>query len=438
MSAASHPTIPAPAKQQPTLAPKPAPAGPGPGRPWKWLVLLAVVAAAAFYGVRAANQPPPAPQVPAAKIAKISTGTLFRTIRISGQTSAIDFANITGPAMQGPDANREMLLEQTAVPGSWVKKGTLIAKIDSQSMVDHVDDLADTIEAAEADIRKRKAEQAIDLESLQQTIRVTKAEVDKARLDYNASEVRTDIERQLLRLSLEESEARYKQAQADVEFKRAGHASDLRILELTLERHTRHRNRHINDIKAFTIHAPMDGLVAMANIFRNNEMSQVQAGDRIFPGQSFMKIVNTKSMQVEGLANQTESDEFRIGQKGRIRFDAFPGMEFDGQVYSLGALAAGGMRGSVYMRTVPIRLKINGYDPRLIPDLSASADVVIEKEEGKPLVPRAAILTEDGKTVAYVKKGETFQKREVTLGLQNATHAVVLAGLNNGEEVRLN
>ena len=355
---------------------------------------------------------------------------LYRTIRISGQTSAIDFANITGPSMQGPDANREMVLEKTAVAGSWVKKGTMIASIDSQSMVDHVDDLADTIESAEADIRKRKAEQSVDSETLLQTIRVTKSEVDKARLDYNASEVRTDIERQLLRLNLEEAEAQYKQAQADVEFKKAGWASDLKVLELTLERHTRHRNRHVNDIKAFTIHAPMDGLVVMANIFRNNEMSQVQAGDRIFPGQGFMKIVNTKSMQIEGLANQTESDEFRIGQHGRIRFDAFPGMEFDGQVYSLGALAAGGMRGSAYMRTVPVRLKINGSDPRLIPDLSASADVVIEKAEGSVLVPRAALRTEDGKTVAFVKKGDTFEKREVTLGLQNATHAVAVAGLS--------
>jgi multidrug resistance efflux pump len=340
--------------------------------------------------------------------------------------------------MQGPDANREMVLQTTATAGSWVKKGTLIASIDSQSMQDHVDDLADTIAGAEADIRKRKAEQAIDSETLLQTIRVTKSEVDKARLDYTASEVRTDIERQLLKLSLDEAEARYKQAQADVEFKNIGQASDLKILELTLERHTRHRNRHLNDIKAFTIHAPMDGLVVMANIFRNNEMSQVQAGDRIFPGQSFMKIVNTKSMQVEGVVNQAESDEFRLGQHARIKFDAFPGMEFDGDVYTLGALAGGSPRGSAYLRTVPIRMKIKGSDPRLIPDLSASADVVIEKTEGAVLVPRAALQSEDKQLVAYVKKGETFEKRNVTLGLQNETHAVVLAGLNSGEEVRLN
>jgi HlyD family secretion protein len=330
------------------------------------------------------------------------------------------------------------LLQSTAKPGSWVKKGTLIASIDGQSMQDHVDDLADTIAGAEADIRKRLAEQKIDTETLDQNIRVTKAAFDKARLDFSASEVRTDIERQLLKLSLDEAEARYKQAQTDVEFKKAGQASDLKILQLTLERHTRHRNRHLNDIKAFTIYAPMDGLVAMANIFRSNEMSQVQAGDRIFPGQGFMKIVNTNSMQVEGSINQTESDDFRLGQQARVRLDAFPGLEFDAEVYTIGALAGGSQRGSAYMRTVPIRLKIKGSDPRLIPDLSASADVVIEKTDAKAVVSRAALVSEGDKTYAFVKKGQGFEKREVTLGLKNETHAVVTTGLNAGEEVRLN
>jgi hypothetical protein len=402
------------------------------------LILLAVVAAVAIYAIRSANQPSTATPIVAVKTAKVFSGDLLRTSRISGQTSAIQFANITGPTMQGPDANREMVLQTTATPGSWVKKGTLIATIDAQTMQDHVDDLADTIESAEADIRKRKAEQSIDSETMLQNLRVTKAEVDKARLDYTASEVRTDIERQLLKLSLDEAEARYKQAQADVQYKNIGQASDLKILEIALERHTRHRNRHLNDIKAFTIHAPMDGLVVMANIFRNNEMSQVQAGDRIFPGQGFMKIVNTKNMQVEGSVNQAESGDFRLGQQARIKFDAFPGMEFDGEVYTLGALAGGSPRGSAYLRTVPVRLKIRGSDPRLIPDLSASADIVIEKAEGKILVPRAALRSEGDKTVAYVKKGDTFERREVTLGLQNEIHAVALAGLASGEDVRLN
>jgi multidrug resistance efflux pump len=374
----------------------------------------------------------------AAQTAKVTIGNLERVVRVAGQTSAIDLANIVGPIMQGPEANREMILLSTATPGSWVTKGTVVASIDAQSMQDHVDDLADTIEAAQADIRKRKAEHAIEVENLQQNLRLTKAEADKARLDARAAEVRTEIERQLLKLSMDEADARFKQAESDLDMKKVSHAADIRILELTLERHTRHRNRHINDVKSFSIRASMDGLVVMSQVFRGGEMQQVQQGDRVFAGQKFMSIVNTKSMQMEGRVNQSETGDFRIGQQATIKFDAFPGMQFKGTVHTIGALAGGGMMQSAYVRTVPIRLKIEGNDPRLIPDLSASADILVDRAEGKVLLPRGAISTEDGKTVAYVKKGETFEKREVSLGLQNDTHAVVLSGLNGGEDVRLN
>ena len=47
-----------------------------------------------------------------------------------------------------------------------------------------------------------------------------------------------------------------------------------------------------------------------------------------------------------------------MGQNAHVKFDAFPGMEFSGKVYSIGALAAGASRSaSAYLRNVPIRIK---------------------------------------------------------------------------------
>src|SRR4051812_8220875 len=120
MSAVSQP-IPAPAKQQPTLAPKPVLSRPSGGRPWKWLILLALVGVVAFLAYRAVNQPSTVTPVMAVKTAKATMGNLERTIRVSGQTSAVRYANVTAPAMRGPDSNREMILLMTATAGSWVK-----------------------------------------------------------------------------------------------------------------------------------------------------------------------------------------------------------------------------------------------------------------------------------------------------------------------------
>jgi len=54
----------------------------------------------------------------------------------------------------------------------------LIAQIDAQSIKDHVDDLTALVVQADADIKKRKAEQAIEIENLQQTLRAAKAALD--------------------------------------------------------------------------------------------------------------------------------------------------------------------------------------------------------------------------------------------------------------------
>jgi multidrug efflux pump subunit AcrA (membrane-fusion protein) len=441
MSAASQP-IHAPVQKPEIVVPSPKPAKPSPGRPIKkWLILfvvLAVVAGAMYWRKTARETATHSAAFASIRTGKVTSGPFERWTRIGGQTAAIDFVNVTAPSLRGPEGGREMILMELAKSGSFVKKGTLVAQIDAQTLQDHIDDLGDTIETAQADIAKRKAEQSIEWENLQHSIRVAKSEADKARLDYSAAEVRTDIERQILKLNLDEAEARYKQLQADVKQKQLAHAADVKLLGITLERHTRHRDRHKNDLKMFSIYAPIEGLVVMSQTFRSGEMVQVSIGDSVRPGQSFMKIVDTQKMRVDATINQTESSEIRLGQHTRIHLDAFPGLQFAGHIEGIAALAAGSQRQGYYVRNVPVRVRIEGHDPRLIPDLSASVEIIQDKVDKGVIAPLGAIQHEDGKPVAYVKKADGFERRELQLGLQNTTHTIVLAGLEPGEEIRLN
>jgi multidrug efflux pump subunit AcrA (membrane-fusion protein) len=402
---------------------------------------MAIVLVGGFVAYRSlTSEPTPAPSAGpvVTKTVAAALGPLDQTMIVSGQTAAIHFANIAAPRQRGPESNRELILMELAASGSWVKKGQIVAKIDAQTLQDHVDDLGDTIEAARSDIAKRQAEQSIEWENLQQTLRVTKSEADKASLDYKGSEMRSDVEKQLLKLTLDEAEARYKQAQSDLGEKKASFAAEIKILGYTLERHTRHRDRHARDIQVFTIRAPIDGLVVMQQTFRGGEMASIQQGDRVGPGQPFMKIVNTKEMQVEAQLNQAASSDLRIGQRATIKLDAFPGLEFNGKVHSIGALAVGGWRQNYYIRNVPVRIAIEGNDPKLIPDLSASAKVILSSAPSSTVVPLSALQTEGGKPVVYVKSGEAFEAREVDLGLKNETHVVIASGVKPGEIVRVN
>jgi multidrug resistance efflux pump len=383
------------------------------------------------------------PKPQAAVVTRIPTvkavaGTLERTIRISGQTSARNFANIIAPLLRGPESRNSLVLLTTAKPGSRVKKGDFLAQIDGQSAQDHIDDVQDMVKQAKSDVDRRAAQQAVEWENLQQTVRVAKAEFDKAKLEAGAAEVRTVLDQELLKLAVDEYQARYKQVQADLEPKKQAHKAELRILGITSERQDRHLERHEIDIKKYTIKTPIDGLVAMESVWRGGEMGQIQAGDQVFPGQRIMKVVDTGSMQVEATISQAESQDFRIGQPATVTLDAFPGLELKGRVYSIAALAVGtSWRANNFIRSIPVRIEILGSDPRLIPDLSAAADVVVERSEpNSTLIPLAAVRREGGRDIVHVKKADGFERREVKLGMKNHTHAAVLAGVSAGEEIR--
>ncbi len=51
---------------------------------------------------------------------------------------------------------------------------------------------------------------------MQQDLRVAKADWDKAKLDAGASEIRTTIDAEILKLSVEEAAATYKEKLADL------------------------------------------------------------------------------------------------------------------------------------------------------------------------------------------------------------------------------
>ena len=89
------------------------------------------------------------------------------------------------------------------------------------------------------------------------------------------------------------------------------------------------------------------------------------------------------------------------------------------------------------MKQIPLRFTIDARDSRLIPDLSASADVVFKTEQKVLQIPREAVIEENGKAYATVPQGETVRKREIRIGMRNNTRAVVLAGLSEGDEVVL-
>lgn len=404
----------------------------------KWLIPVLVVAAIAApaWFLRQRTQQPLAANL--VRTVRAARGGIQSTVRLSGSITARHFANIGAPLVQAPDGDRGLVLIYLPESGSFIKEGQVVARIDGQAVQDHLDDVEAMLLQAELDLRKRQAVHAEESEAVAQRVRVAKANLEKARLDLRTLEVKSLIDREKLKLAAEEALAVYQDAQRALTLVADRQHAELRLLDLARERQERHRNRHREDVRRFTIHAPMDGQVVLKTVMRAGNQAQVRVGDELGTGQPFLRVVDLSSMQLDATLNQAESELVHIGQPATVRFDAFPDLVLEAHVESVGALAlSGGRRISNYVRQIPVRLSIEGSDSRVIPDLTASADVVFAQQDEALIVPREAVYEEGGKSIVYVKQAESFAVREVALGVASGTQVAVLSGLEAGEEIAM-
>lgn len=423
---------------------QPVPVAPKPpsekrSRGWVWLLLLVIIAGSgvAWMSLRQ-NAQEKGPAVPAAQLAPVKLGKLIKSIRAGGQTAAVDFVNISAPEIHARGLDRSLTIIKLAPAGSTVKQGDVVAEFDATVLQDSLDDQRALVEQAEANLAKKVADLKVEWETFEQSLLVAKATRDKANLDLKTVEVKSQIEAELLKLAAEEGEARYKQLLKDEPVRRQSQAADIRLLELEVQDQKQNLADLQHDLDRFTVRAPRAGLVVIQSNFNGGEMRQVSEGEQVRPGRSFMKIVDPTRMVVEATVNQTESENFAFGQDAVIGLDSFPDLKLKGQLQSLGALATGGWRENFYIRNIPIRVTIDKSDPRVIPDLSAFADIEVRSRDNSLLVPRAALSYEGDKAFVMRSAGGKIQKVPVTIDLTNGTLAAVSGSLREGDQVVLN
>jgi HlyD family secretion protein len=172
--------------------------------------------------------------------------------------------------------------------------------------------------------------------------------------------------------------------------------------------------------------APFDGVVTQV---------EIQPGDRVNPGSLAFRIDDLSILLLEVRFSEVDINRIQPGQVVTIRLDAVPGKEYTGEVAEVPSV------GDVADETVTfaVRIKITGADSRVRPQMTGSAQVVLESLKDVLLVPSRAIRFLDGQRVIYVFKNGKPEPTQVTLGASSAEETQVLAGqLQAGDTIVIN
>jgi len=337
------------------------------------------------------------------------------------------------PGGGGPGGDFSLVLLTLGKAGSHVKAGDVVGQFDPQNQMQRLDDYKDSVIRLENSIKKMIANLAATKEAHDQSIRTAKADWQNAALDLKTIDVRSAIDAEKYKLAVEEAELKYKQLLAESALVDESQRAAIRSSELNREQSKIEMQRAQTNVERMTVKAPIDGILVMGNLVLNGELRQIREGDQVSAGQPFMSIVDPTSMVLNATVNQVDAERLRLGMRAGIRLDAYPDMALPGSLIGIGAMSKTSTFRASYVGEIPIRVKIDKLDPRVIPDLTGSAEIVLQTETSTLVAPRSAVFDDNGAPVVFIQKPEGWEKKKIDLGLSSFTNVSIKSGVQKGD-----
>ena len=357
-----------------------------------------------------------------------------RVLRLAGTTEAVKSRPVLAPRLEGAQLN-SMVVTKLVPAGARVKQGDVLVEFDRQAQIkDALDkkatyqDLVDQVE------EKRAAEDAARAKD-ETELKQAEDDLTKAQLEVTKKDIVSRIDAEKNQETLQEAVQTLAQLRQTFQLKREAAAADIRVLEIQRDRARGTMLYAQGNAEKMTIRSPMDGIVVLNTVWLGSRMGEVQEGDEVRPGVPFMKVVDPAQMDVRVAVNQEDIPELRIGQPASVHLDAYPGLSFPGVLDELAPLGHSGQF-TDKVRTFVAIFSIRGNNPKLMPDLSASADVELSRLQNVLVAPTQSVINDKGQDYVFLKTASGFDKHPVKIGPANDLEVVIESGLHAGDVIR--
>jgi len=264
----------------------------------------------------------------------------------------------------------------------------------------------------------------LDDKELQQTRASNVTDIDKEKLNLEKAERDYKRSQQLLADKLISQEL-YDDTKTTYELAKNALESAQRALALTDEHLTKTEVR-----------APFDCTV----LTRPVSIGQAVSGsDGFNGGTEVLTIADLKAMIINAQVNQADVPRLKAGERVEVTVEAVPGLRATGTVERISpqAIIKNNIKG------YPARIVLTNVDERIRPGMTANVKIPVASADNVTAVPLAAVFTEKNPDTSqmerfvYVQQGDTFEKRDVKVGVSDYTSAEIQEGLKPGEVVSL-
>lgn len=294
-----------------------------------------------------------------------------RTVRATGTLRAVHSFLVQVPRISGQGGN--LTLTKLIQNGAYVLKGDLLAEFDrtnEQKLLLEArakyDDLKHQVEQKQAEHLNSQAKRASDLKQAQ-------ADLQKAELEIRKGPILSEIDRQKNEVKLEDAREHVASLERSNRSHDAAEEAEIRILALQRDRQNVSVERQNANLEKLSLRAPIAGMVALSNTYRQNSLGHAQEGDQLWNGSPLLQLFDPAEMEIEVSVGEPDGAVLVPGATAVVHLDAFPDLKLTARFQSASPVATSSFDSSV--KTFNARFRLDQKDPQLMPDLTAALDI---------------------------------------------------------------
>jgi HlyD family secretion protein len=348
------------------------------------------------------------------RVAEVTRGTLVRDAAVNGRVVAA-----VSPTLY---AKASSTVNLKVAAGDTVKKGQVLAVLESPDLADVLKREVSTYEGLKAEVARqqilsRKQKLLAQKEADTAEIERLSAQRTLERYDSVAQVgVIAKIDYQKAKDALQSAEIRAKHASQaaalegdDVQLALKTKVNELERAKLSMEE----AQRRVDEL---TVRAPVDGFIGTLNV-QNRMVVAANA--------PLMTLVDLSKLEVEVEVPETYVADMGLGMGAEI---ALPSGTATGKLSALSP--------EVVKNMVLARVRFDGEQPKgLRQSQRVTARLLIEEKPNVLMLPRGPFVEQDGGRYAYVVRDGIAVRTPITMGATSVSSVEILSGLKQGDKV---
>jgi multidrug efflux pump subunit AcrA (membrane-fusion protein) len=360
-------------------------------------------------------------------------GPFLVTVTTSGELQAKNSINIMGPENARAAYIWQMKLTNIIPEGTVVRKGEFVAELDKSEITGKFKDSQLSVQKLDAQYLQTRLDSALVLSQARDELVNLSYTQEEKRLAMEQSVYEAPAMRRQAEIEFERAQRGYEQAKKNYVTKTRQAIAKAQAAEADLMKERQKLDLYRKTMEEFTIKAPADGMVIYAREWNGKKKvvgTTISSWDP-----TVATLPDLREMESITYISELDIQKIAAAQGVKIKLDADPNRVLTGSVTSVANI--GEQRPNSDSKVFEVHIKVNESDTTLRPAMTTSNEILVARLDSVLSVPLECVHTEGSTTFVYKKNGRSIVRQEVKLGLINENATVILAGLEEKDDVLL-